>query len=662
MRVYEFSKQYNIPSKDIISALQSEGIDIKSHMSAIDEQAMVFLKKKFKSNFEVQKKDNEEVTNIKAMPERLPVKSQDISKVANIAANEIDMALKKDTPVSVVAKEMTIADFARETGIVVHDIILTLLRMGIVASKNKMVSQHTIGLLAKHYGIEIKSSSLSKEPEKKGEAPQGDHLKERLPIVVILGHVDHGKTTLLDFIRHSRVAAREKGGITQHIGAYEATTAHGNIVFLDTPGHEAFSKMRRRGIRIADIAVLVVAADDGVMPQTVEAIKHALSMNIPLLVAINKVDKVNSSRIEIVKRELSQHGVVPEEWGGDVVCIPISAKTGIGVETLLEMIVLQAQLMELRATDEGACRGVVVESGIEKGYGQVATVISHNGAVEVGDFFKAGSAVGKVSSIIDSHGNRLKKAGPSIPVRVSGFESLPRAGDSFECINKSEYLVLKNTRKDRLDIAHHYGAEKEDTLNFIIKTDTNSSKEALIDAIAHLSRKMDRGINILLANVGGITESDVELACNANAQIIGLHVKAEPNAALLAHQKKVTIHLFDVIYKLLESLEMWTQKAAPVKKVFTKIGEATVLRVFDIKGVGMIAGSYVKEGRFVSGGQVRIFRNNRKIGEGTIKSLQRDKKPVKEVHAAFECGFMVEGFRDWAPDDKVECLIELPVK
>lgn len=658
MRVYEFSKQYNIPAKDVISALRAEGFDIKSHMSIIDEQAVTFLKKKFKNNSKPSKstisKQSTDSPRTDDSHAKSPTKQHfhENKEKASQEAAEV-------SPEKVIIQEMSVAHFAHDTNVPVSDIILTLLRMGVVAPKNKILSEDVVRSLVKHYGFEAIAVEPALEAEKTNRAPAGIDQEERLPIVVVLGHVDHGKTTLLDFIRKTRVASREKGGITQHIGAYEATTDHGNIVFLDTPGHEAFSKIRKRGVHIADLVILIVAADDGVMPQTVEAIKHALAMKVPIVVAINKMDKVDPARVDVIKRELSQHGIIPEEWGGTAVCIPISAKTGKGVSELLEMIALQAQLMELKAARTGLAQGFVLESGLEKGYGQVATVIIQHGVVRVGDFFSAGNTVGKVSVIVDSHGNRLKEAGPSIPVRIVGFESLPNAGDDFECVSKSNYLIRRSDRGDKQSFAYH-GIKKEGGFNFILKTDTNSSKEALIDSIAHLSRKTDKGINMVLAGVGGITESDVELAYNTGARIIGLHVKVEPNAILLAQHREIPIHLFDIIYKLLESVEAWTKKKVVTKKAYTRVGEATVLRVFDIKGVGVIAGSYVKEGRFAVGGRVNVLRHNKKVGEGVIKSLQRDKKSVKEVHTGFECGFVVEGFNDWEPNDTVECFVEMP--
>lgn len=678
MRIYEFSKEYSVPTKEILSALQEAGFGVKSHMSLLDEKAIMFLKKKFNKNADtslmIEDGDVEQKVPVSQSTSKFnnshkKIKSTPASartfvphKKPSVRTEKVAIEAKKSEPKKLVLADMSVAEFEQKTGVSVSDIILTLLRMGIVAPKNKVLPVDVIKSLAAHYSIETELAQSSKDKDRVGAALGGVELKERLPVVVVLGHVDHGKTTLLDFIRKTRVASREKGGITQHIGAYEAATEHGSIVFLDTPGHEAFSKIRQRGVRVADIVILIVAADDGVKPQTIEALKQALSMNVPIIVAVNKMDKVDPSRVEVVKRELSQYGLMPEEWGGTVVFVPISAKTGKGVSDLLEMVTLQAQLMELRAEWTGHARGYVLESNVEKGYGPVATIICQHGEIKIGDFFKAGSAVGKVTVLINSYGKKVASAGPSVPVRVAGFESLPEAGDYFECVSSDYYLANRGAKANTSQLTAHSGVKKEGALNLIIKTDTNSSKEALLESLAKLSHKADMGLNVLSAGVGGITEGDIELAYNTGSMIVGLHSKIESRAASLAQERGVVVHLYDIIYKLLEKFEELTKKAEAVKKVFTKVGEAYVLKVFDIKGVGVIAGSYVKEGRFAVGGRVTVLRRGKKVGEGTIKSLQREKKSVKEVHTGFECGFVVDGFNEWQPDDVVECLVELPAK
>jgi len=563
-----------------------------------------------------------------------------------------------------VVQPMTIAQFIDKTGKPLSEVILFLLKKGIVAGRNQIISDEVVAELARHYEIpttEIAATTI-KDQSRFGTI-LGKPQEARLPVVVVIGHVDHGKTTLLDFIRNTRVAAREKGGITQHLGAYAATTKHGSLVFLDTPGHEAFSLIRTRGVRAADIAILVVAADDGIMPQTIEAIKTAQSANLPMIVALNKIDKATPAQIEKVKQGLAQHGLVPEEWGGQTVIVPISAKLGTGIDELLEIVVLQAQLLELSANIDVPAQGFVLESKIEKGLGLVATVICQQGMLRVGDYFVAGATQGKVSALIDSAGNRLKEVAPSLPVLVAGFEALPRAGDAFEVVSVDVFKKHRHAITSTADVNKYRNATSlvhDNVLSLIIKTDNASSLEALLGAIRKLHGKAFKEFNIIHGAVGPITESDISLAIDTKALIYGLHVKVESNAVVLAQKKGLVIKLFDIIYKMLEDLEIVAEQGRPVKMVTKKIGEAVVLKVFDIKNLGVIAGAQVKSGLFSRNGKVVVFRGKHKVGEGSIKSLQRDKKAVKEVHAGFECAFMIDGFSEWQVDDRVECSLESP--
>jgi translation initiation factor IF-2 len=396
------------------------------------------------------------------------------------------------------------------------------------------------------------------------------------------------------------------------------------------------------------------------MPQTVEAIKQAKAMAVPMIVAVNKIDKVDISRLEVIRRELSQHGVLPEDWGGDVVLVPLSAKTGKGVDQLLDMIILQSQLMELSSGITGLAQGYVLESKLEKGRGPVATLLCQQGTLKVGDHFVCGSTFGKVTSLVDSLGRRVQQATPSIPVLVAGFSALPNAGDFFEVVSQQDY---KKSVKDRA-VEHKPSPgvtfTKSEAFNIVIKTDSNSSKEAILGSLQKISRKFEKKFNVVYSGVGPINESDVDFAHTTGATIWSLHVKPEPSATILAHKEGVKIHVFDIIYKLLESLEALAEGAKEIKMIKTKIGEATVRQVFDIKGLGVIAGCYVSDGRFSKDGFVVVLRGNRKIGEGKIKSLQRDKKPVKEVHTGYECGFLVDGCEDFMIDDRIECFINVP--
>ncbi len=662
MRVYEFAKQKNSSSKELIKILREGGFDVKSHMSVLDDKATVFLERALKPQKTDKSDKPEQTQKLTPLKKKEPVMPKvKISRPARprpIPA-QTKKPLEPIRPKELVAEPMSLAEFAENTGTPVTTVIVTLLKWGIVTTKNQIIASDVVERLADHYDIPTIKEVIKKEITEEVKIVSTGKLQERLPVVVVVGHVDHGKTTLLDYVRKTRVAAREKGGITQHLAAYEASTTHGNIIFIDTPGHEAFGKIRQRGVRVADIVILVIAADDGIMPQTVEAIKHAKSMNVPIIVAINKIDKVDEKRVEVVKRQLSQHDMLPEEWGGDTICMPISAKLGTGVNQLLEMIVLQSQMMELRANVSGSAKGYVLESKLEKGRGPVATLICQHGTVNVGDYFVCGNTNGRISSLVDSYGKRVMHAGPAIPVQAAGFEELPEAGDYFEVVPKVDYRKAKIGHEGR----HALPGKRlmyEGGINLIIKADTNSSKEALIDNIDKLSRRLEKGFNIIHVGVGDVSEGDVEFAFNTGSQIIGFHVKSETNAVSLARSRAISVEHFDIIYKLLEELERKIESTKEVEIVRTKIGEATVLRVFDIKKVGVIAGSYVKDGRFSRDGYVVVWRGDKKVGEGKITSLQREKKTVKEAHAGFECGFMVEGFTDWLVDDRVECYLDVP--
>ncbi len=673
MRIYELAKKLEIPSKILIEALKQKGISVKSHMSAINENSVALLRKKFTKQAEPKQKDkdstklNKDVMQKEPVKRRSPQSKSHSFKKSKISPTTVrDRSVEKASKVLVpeIVQEMVIeplivSDVAKRMGKSVNDVILTLLKWKIVAPKNRQLTQEIVARLAEHYGIKaikrevvIKDELQPLEKEGKGE------LQSRLPVVVVLGHVDHGKTTLLDFIRKTRVVSKEKGGITQHLGAYQASTKQGDLVFLDTPGHEAFPKMRRRGIKVADIGVLVIAADDGIMPQTVEVIKHLKAMNVPIVVAINKIDKVDAPRIEVVKRQLAEHDLLPEEWGGQIVCMPISALYGKGVDQLLEMISLQAQLLELKASQQGFAHCYVLESKIERGRGPVATLICQHGMLKLGDYFVSGVTTGRVSSIKNSEGKILPEVGPSIPVAVAGFKELPEVGDLFNAVSKAD--IRKVLQQQEQQVVHPSRATGEGNINVLIKVDTNSSKEALLDALYKLSKKSDVGFNIIHVGVGGINESDVELAYSTGASILGLHVKAEAKSSSLARRRAISIQLYDIIYKLLEDFQERLEGDRKVEKVRTKIGEAVVRAVFDIKGVGVVAGSYVQDGRFTRDGYVVAWRGKEKIGEGKIISLQREKKTVKEAHAGYECGFVVEGITHWEVDDRVECFIDVP--
>lgn len=658
MRVYEFAKKYDISSKQVLDALQKEGFQIKNHMSVLEEQALDLLLKKFTPPVasqsvvkEVTAAQGKKVVSSKSKPV-----SKKFSGRRPHGSKEF-VSVKEKKPAQLLLRESSVADIANQLQEAPSQVIVTLLRWGIVATINQILSVDIIQRLAQHFNVPMVELDQTLVLEKNFDQ-DSSKFEIRPPIVVVVGHVDHGKTTLLDFIRSTHVALKEKGGITQHLGAYEVKTGHGDIVFLDTPGHEAFEKIRQRGVRVADIVVLVVAADDGVMPQTVECIKRAKEMSVPIVVAINKVDKVDPARIEAVKQQLSQYNVLAEDWGGDVICVPISAKSGLGVDQLLEMLALQAEVLELRSSYQGFARGYVLEAKIEKGRGSAATVILQSGILRIGDYFICGNSGGRVTNLINSSLESKKEVGPAIPIRVFGFDHLPQAGDLLEVV------VDRNAYKESIDRFKSDSKTSSGTssevsaLNLVVKADTHSSREALADSVAKLSHKLGEVIHVVFSGVGPITENDVEFAYNTGSAIIGLHIKPEPKSTLLAQRRNVVIQYNDIIYKLLDwvTKEVESKREAVIERV--KIGTAEVLRVFDIKGTGVIAGCKIVSGRFVRKGYVIALRDNQKIAEGKITSLQRDKKSIQTVESGFECGFIVENITNWAVGDIAECYID----
>ena len=560
--------------------------------------------------------------------------------------------------VDIVKAPMTVADLAEKLGISVNALILALLRKGVVATRNQVISEDVVASVIPLFGGKIVEPAVAQKSSglKKG-VEAGQAKATRLPVVVIMGHVDHGKTTLLDFIRKTRVASREKGGITQHLGAYLVKTDHGGVVFLDTPGHEAFSMIRMRGATVADIAILIIAADDGIKPQTLDALERARAASLPIVVAINKVDKATEKQIESVKTQLAQRDVVPEEWGGTVPVVLISAMTGQGVNDLIDIIALQSQSMDLEGALDVPAVGYILESHVEKGRGPVATVICQHGTLHIGDRFLCGAVQGRVSSLKDSSGQFVQKIEPSLPVQVAGFSSLPKVGDTLQVAG------IKDIKRERSLVdrpARAAQVVEAGAIGLIVKTDNFSSLEALLAAIQKISEKSYRSLYIIGSGVGSISETDATLASDTKAYIYGLHAKFEPNAAALAQRLGVEVRLFDIIYKLLEDLEKLAQEGKPIKMRRKKTGEATVLKVFDIKKLGVIAGAQVTEGHFTKEGSVIIYRGKQKVGAGKITSLQRDKNAAKEVRKGFECAFMVEKFDQWEVDDRVECWLDVP--
>jgi translation initiation factor IF-2 len=551
------------------------------------------------------------------------------------------------------------------------EVIMVLLKQGNVYNRNQLLPLQTIVTLGKAFDVAVHIPTEKLSQVKKTTLDKQIDGVQRSPIVVVMGHVDHGKTTLLDFVRKMNTAAREKGGITQHLAAYEVDSKQGKITFLDTPGHKAFSYMRERGAKVTDIAILVIAADDGIKPQTIEALNHAKKAEVPIIVAITKIDKVanKSTALDTIKRQLTEHGMVAEDWGGDTVCVPLSAKTGEGVEELLEMVSLQAELLELRADVDGEARAFVLESKLERGYGPVATVISLKGKLRVGDHFVCGSSSGKIRLLINSYGQKVTEALPSIPVQVVGFSDFVSLGDWLQVVPVKEYAKARSSRSVSLlspvvasTAQLMLKEQKTDNLiKILIKTDTQGSLQAIVTSIDEVVRKhknIPAQFQIVSSGVGDLSEGDISLAHDMKALIVTLHIRTERNAISLAKEKDVEIHSYQIIYQLIDYLESLLLRYRVVKKYFEKVGEAVVRKVFDVKDLGVIAGCYIQDGVFSRTCKVTCIRAGKVVGEGVIASLQRDKKTVKEVHKGFECGFICNGFSGWQEGDTVHAFIE----
>ncbi len=571
-----------------------------------------------------------------------------------------------------IPETITVGDFAAKIGKPAAEIVKKLMMLGVMAAITQSIDIDTATLIADEYGIEVKQEVIiTKEDilfEEEEENP--DDLKPRSPVVVVMGHVDHGKTSLLDAIRNTSVTDTEAGGITQHIGAYSVRLNDRDITFLDTPGHEAFTTMRARGAQVTDVAILVVAADDGIMPQTIEAINHAKAAGVTIVVAINKIDKEGANP-ERVKQMLVEHELVPEEWGGDTVCVEISAKQRINIENLLEMVLLIADMKDLKANPDKAARGTVIEAKIDKGRGPVATVLVQDGTLNVGDIVIAGTAVGHVRAMVNDKGRRIKTAGPSTPVEILGLSETPSGGDTFRVV-KDEKLArdVAESRKhdeketkfnatvkvslDNLFSQIDEGNMKE--LNVIIKADVQGSVEAVKQSLEKLSNDEVR-VRAIHGGVGAVNESDVMLANASNAIIVGFNVRPDAGAAAAASQHDVDIRLYRVIYQAIEEIEAAMKGMLDPEFKEVVIGHAEVRQTFKVSGVGTIAGSYVTDGKITRNGQIRLVRNGIVVHEGTIDSLKRFKDDAKEVADGFECGIGIENFNDIKEADIIECFI-----
>ncbi|MGB9715516.1 MAG: translation initiation factor IF-2 [Thermodesulfovibrionales bacterium] len=565
----------------------------------------------------------------------------------------------------------TVKEFAELISVKLSDVIKKFMELGYMPTINQPVDPDAAQLVAESFGLKLELSSVEEETFI-AEAPEDTtKLIPRPPVVTIMGHVDHGKTSLLDAIRKTKVIETEAGGITQHIGAYKVNLKGKDIVFLDTPGHEAFTSMRARGAKVTDIVVLVVAADDGVMPQTIEAINHAKAANVPIVVAINKIDKPEANP-QKVRNELAEHGIISEEWGGQNIFVEVSAKKGIGIENLLEMILLQAEIMELKANPDKKAKGTIIEAKLDRGRGPVATVLVQSGTLKVGDTFLAGIHTGRVRALIDDTGKRITEAGPSTPVEVIGFPEVPSAGDIFIVVEdekRARQIALARQQKQKLaDIAKArkltldelYAKIKEGEikeLNIIIKADVQGSVEAIKKALEGITHPLVK-VRVIHSSTGGINESDVMLASASNAIIIGFNVRPEPKAYQSAEKEGVDIRLYNVIYDAIEDVKKALEGLLEPTIKEKTIGRAEVRQLFPISKVGTVAGCYVIDGIISRASDgIRVIRDNIVIYDGKISSLKRFKEDVREVQAGYECGILIENFNDVKVGDILENYI-----
>ena len=680
VRIYEYAKEVGKQSKDLITVLKDANIEVSNHMSMLTEEGLAKLDSVFKKQEKTAQNDqssnNEGKKNKKKKIKKEKNRKAQKQQPAIIEAPS-EETISEDT--ILVKDGMTVGELSEVLSIGSTELIKKLfMELKIMANINQSLTLEQIELIAMDYGKEIQEEvEINKEDLDlyfEVEDAEKD-LKERAPIVTIMGHVDHGKTTLLDTIRNSRVTAGEAGGITQHIGAYQVRAKDKKITFLDTPGHAAFTTMRARGAKITDVTILVVAADDGVMPQTIEAINHAKAADVPIIVAVNKMDKPQANP-DRVMNELVEYGLISEEWGGDTIFVPISALKGEGIDELLENILLVTEMQELKANPNRLALGTVIEAKLDKGRGAVATLLVQNGSLNVGDPLVVGNTFGRVRAMINDRSKNIQTAKPSTPVEITGLQDVPNAGDRFVVFGdektarqigeKRQQQYIETTRQansavslDTLFEQMKQGEMKD--LNIIIKADVQGSVEALAMSLAKIDVE---GVNVRIIHtgVGAINESDITLAVASNAVVIGFNVRPDNNAKQMAQTEQVDIRLHSIIYKVIEEIEAAMTGLLDPEFVEKVIGLAEVRQVYKVSKIGTIAGAYVTEGKVSRDGKVRVIRDSVVIYEGEIDTLRRFKDDVKEVQSGYECGMTVENFNDIKEGDVFEVYIMEEVK
>ncbi|MGN5882823.1 translation initiation factor IF-2 [Staphylococcus simulans] len=695
-RIYEYAKDLKLKSKDVIDELKKMNVEVSNHMQALEPNEIKALDKKFKPGSSQDKQDNKAAQNNHKKHQNNKDKNNNNSGNAkknnkkgnknqnnknnhknnkNKRNNNQKQAPKpepvKEIPEKITYLEgITVGELADKMNIESSSIVKKLFLLGIMANINQSLDDETIELIADDYGVEVEKEVVIDEEDLDiyfDDEEEDPDAVERPAVVTIMGHVDHGKTTLLDSIRNTHVTDGEAGGITQHIGAYQITNDGKKITFLDTPGHAAFTTMRARGAQVTDITVLVVAADDGVMPQTIEAINHAKEADVPIIVAVNKVDKPTANP-DRVMQELTEHGLFPEDWGGDTIFVPLSALSGDGIEDLLEMIVLVSEVQELKANPDKRAVGTVIEAELDKSRGPAASLLVQNGTLHVGDAIVVGNTFGRVRAMVNDLGKRIKSAGPSTPVEITGINDVPQAGDRFVTFSdekqarrigeaRHEESILqqrqesKNVTLDNLFEQMKQGEMKD--LNVIIKGDVQGSVEALAASLMKIDVE---GVNVRIIHtaVGAINESDVTLANASNGIIIGFNVRPDAGAKRAAEQENVDLRLHRVIYNVIEEIESAMKGMLDPEYEEKVIGQAEVRQTFKVSKVGTIAGCYVTDGKITRNAGVRVIRDGIVTFEGQLDTLKRYKDDVKEVAQGYECGITIEKYNDLKVDDIIE--------
>ena len=661
VRVYELARDLGIPSKDFVEDLRSQGIEVKSHMSGLDEETAVLVSELYRE------RETSDQPEPSLASDDLPAETE----AAPSTSAASSLAELGGTTVVRVPEALTVKDLVDTAQVKAKDVFMQLMSFGTLASINTVIDVDIANSVLQNLGKDITLVSEQAEAaESVGDPAASESLEERAPVVTIMGHVDHGKTSLLDAIREANIQATEAGGITQHIGAYEVETSKGKIIFLDTPGHEAFTAMRARGAQITDIVVLVVAANDGVMPQTREAVAHAQAANVPIVVAINKID-LEDANPDRIKQQLTELELVPEEWGGHTIFVEVSAKQKYRLDDLLEMILLQAEILELRADPHQMAKGTIVEARLDKTQGPVATVLIQKGTLQVSEAYVAGNHHGRVRAMKDDLGRKIKKAGPSTPVEVLGFSAVPSAGDAFTVVeDERRARQISSVRQDKQrtkqlaqsgrvtldDLYRRISAGEVKDLNLVIKGDVHGSIQALWDSLSKLESEKVR-LRLIHGSTGGITESDIMLASASNAIVIGFNVRPIPKAAELAEQEQVDVRLYTVIYEAISDVEKaMLGLLAPTYNEKT-LGRAEVRAIFRITRVGAVAGCYVQEGVMRRNAMARVIRDSVVIHEGRIASLRRIKDDIEEVPVGFECGVGLGRYQDIKEGDTIESFM-----